>query len=295
MNAKLSFLWLEITGECQLMCTHCYADSGPRGTRGTMSDDDWKRVIDEAKKLDVKMVQFIGGEPTLHPGFSDLVVYALGRGLLVEVFSNLVRVPDRLWDVLSLSGVRLATSFYSDDAGQHENITKRRGSYAKTSANILEALRRSIPLRVGVIDTQDGQRVTEAISGLKSNGVTEIATDRLRHVGRGVRDQPSDISQLCGACGRGKVAVARNGDVWPCVFSRWMPVGNVRSATLEKVLRGPEMDAAITQINSIFPCMGKCDPAKNDCQPHCPPGYHSDPKKCWPYYYSDGDGDDDDK
>ncbi|PWK82464.1 hypothetical protein C8D88_11357 [Lentzea atacamensis] len=26
----LRFAWLEITGKCQLSCTHCYADSGPR-------------------------------------------------------------------------------------------------------------------------------------------------------------------------------------------------------------------------------------------------------------------------
>jgi len=26
----LSFLWLEITGKCNLTCSHCYADSGQR-------------------------------------------------------------------------------------------------------------------------------------------------------------------------------------------------------------------------------------------------------------------------
>ena len=25
----LSFLWLEITGNCNLSCSHCYAESGP--------------------------------------------------------------------------------------------------------------------------------------------------------------------------------------------------------------------------------------------------------------------------
>ena len=28
---SVSFVWLEITGRCQLECVHCYADFGPRG------------------------------------------------------------------------------------------------------------------------------------------------------------------------------------------------------------------------------------------------------------------------
>jgi hypothetical protein len=36
-DGRLSFLWLEITGRCQLACRHCYAESGPRGTHGSMA------------------------------------------------------------------------------------------------------------------------------------------------------------------------------------------------------------------------------------------------------------------
>jgi MoaA/NifB/PqqE/SkfB family radical SAM enzyme len=32
-----------------------------------MSRSEWCRVIDEAAMLGVQLVQFIGGEPTLHP------------------------------------------------------------------------------------------------------------------------------------------------------------------------------------------------------------------------------------
>ncbi len=63
----LSFLWLEITGRCGLSCSHCYARSGPSGSHGTMTADDWRSVISQAAGLGVSMVQFIGGEPTLHP------------------------------------------------------------------------------------------------------------------------------------------------------------------------------------------------------------------------------------
>jgi MoaA/NifB/PqqE/SkfB family radical SAM enzyme len=44
---ELNFVWLEITGKCQLSCEHCYAASGPHGSHGTMDADDWRRVIDQ--------------------------------------------------------------------------------------------------------------------------------------------------------------------------------------------------------------------------------------------------------
>jgi len=71
--SRLGFVWLEITGRCQLECVHCYADSGPTGTHGTMATDDWRRIIDECANLSVGMVQFIGGEPTLHPDLTGLI------------------------------------------------------------------------------------------------------------------------------------------------------------------------------------------------------------------------------
>jgi MoaA/NifB/PqqE/SkfB family radical SAM enzyme len=201
-----------------------------------MTPVDWLRVIDDAALLGVTMIQFIGGEPTLHPALPNLAHHALGRGLTVEVFTNLMHVPDHLWSLFSLPDIRLATSYYADRSDQHETITTRRGSDARTMSNIAEAVRRAIPLRVGLIDIMDGQRVAQARAQLAELGVTNVSTDHLRQVGRGVRDQRPGPSQLCGGCAQGKVAVASNGDVWPCVFARWMPMGNVRTARLPEIL-----------------------------------------------------------
>ncbi|MGH9206544.1 MAG: radical SAM protein, partial [Acidimicrobiales bacterium] len=192
----LRFAWLELTGRCSLLCDHCYADSGPKGTDGAMLPEDWLRAIDELAQLSGRMVQFIGGEPTLHRSLPTFVDHALIGGLGVEVFSNLVHVSPKLWEVFAQPGVRLATSYYSDNATEHDVITKGKNSYARTRANIIEALRRSIPLRVGLIDVQDGQRVEQARAELEAFGVTEIGPDRLRQIGRGVRDQQSSVDQL---------------------------------------------------------------------------------------------------
>ncbi|WP_433264849.1 radical SAM protein [Actinosynnema sp. CS-041913] len=289
----LSFLWLEITGKCQLRCTHCYAESAPSGTDGAMALSDWEGVIEQAVGLGAGMVQFIGGEPTLHRGLPDLVNRALGFGMQVEVFSNLVHVPSGLWDVFAQQGVQLATSYYSDRADEHEHITQGRGSHLRTKANIVEAVRRSVPLRVGVVDLGDGQRVEQARDELAALGVVgEVRVDRLRGVGRGARTAAPDASQLCGACGDGRVAVASDGSVWPCVFSRWLPVGNVRVDPLVEILNGPTMQAATAALAGQFARVSPCVPTMCDpqcgpsCSPACAPANNCTPKgKCVPTEY----------
>lgn len=119
----VSFMWLEVTGRCQLQCAHCYADSGPYGMHEVMTAADWRRVIDQAAGIGVSMVQFIGGEPTLYPELPELVDHTLAVGVQVEVFSNLVHVTPALGDTFDRPGVRLACSYYSDDPAQHVAVT----------------------------------------------------------------------------------------------------------------------------------------------------------------------------
>jgi MoaA/NifB/PqqE/SkfB family radical SAM enzyme len=271
--SDLRFAWLEITGKCQLSCTHCYADSGPRGTEGAMTTRDWFRVIDHIAELGARSVQFIGGEPTLHPDLPSLVDRALDAGLTVEVFSNLVHVGPRLWDTFSRPGVRLATSYYSDTAAEHEAVTGRRGSHARTRANIVEALSRDIPLRAGVIDVSSTvsssghigrQRTHAAQADLAALGVTSVGVDRLRGIGRGANASPGR-DQLCGRCGHGAVAVSPTGEVWPCVFARWISLGNVLDTDLRAILSTAAIVAPAIAGPSCWPQGG------GSCAPNDPP------------------------
>jgi MoaA/NifB/PqqE/SkfB family radical SAM enzyme len=238
-------------------------------------------VIDQAAGLGATMAQFIGGEPTLYEDLPDLIRHALGRGVQVEVFTNLAHVSPKLWDIFAQPGVRLATSYYADNVQQHESITKSHGSYARTKANIVKALSRSIPLRVGVIEVQDVQRVDEARIELAALGIAgEVRVDSLRQIGRGVREQRPDVEQLCGQCASGKVAISPNGEVWPCVFARWLPVGNVRRDTLADILGGATMAATTATLTRHFDALPRaakpCDP---QCGPNCSPACNP---SCWP-------------
>jgi organic radical activating enzyme len=298
----LRFAWLEITGKCQLECEHCYAESGPAGTHGHMTVDDWKRVIDQLVAMRVPMIQFIGGEPTLHPHFEELVRYALARQLKVEIFTNLVKLTEDLLWLYSNRHVRLATSYYTIDASDHAEITHGAKAHELTTKHIRQVVRAGIPLRAGIIDVKDGQRYEEAAQLLRAMGVTDIGFDRLREVGRGIRAGEEGIKQLCGNCIRGVIAISPDGMVWPCVFSRFLPIGSVRIDSLAELLGGRKYAQTYARLKTEFdsregavvphgmggmPSGGApCQP--NNCKPRqCQPEQGCEPP-CGPYLYQPG-------
>jgi MoaA/NifB/PqqE/SkfB family radical SAM enzyme len=260
-------IWAELTGKCQLECTHCYAESGPSGSHGTMTAQDWMNVTDDAHALGASMVQFIGGEPTMHPQFPAILRHAIETSITVEVYSNLVHVTDEVWELLTAPNASLAFSYYSSTPAQHNAVTMR-GSHAATRRNAAKAVSLGIPVRAGVIDTGTGQ-ASGAIDDLRDMGITRIGTDRVRAIGRGGNN---DISELCGRCGQGVAAVSPDGNVWPCIFSRWMTVGNVLTSPLADIMASSAMADAVAAIpqGGRSECAPDCSPSAG-CSPGSPP------------------------
>jgi MoaA/NifB/PqqE/SkfB family radical SAM enzyme len=254
----LSFLWLEITAKCNLLCRHCYADSGPRGDlHGNMSYGDWTRVIDEAAELGCRSVQFIGGEPTMHPRLADLVDHANHRSFkFIEVQTNATRLGKKLVGCFKRSGVHVGTAFYSDDPAVHEHVTQGKGSWQRTVAGIETALAAGLPVRVGVVETdRNPGHAPRAVAFLKTLGVKNIRTERMRGVGRGelvhlgMRERvPEECApkeryeELCGQCWKGKLCVTSSGSVFPCPLSRATDLGDVKSG-LSAILQTAKLTA----------------------------------------------------
>ncbi|MEK8144146.1 radical SAM protein [Streptomyces sp. M10(2022)] len=245
----------ELTGNCQLECSHCCTLSGPKVSHGVMTLNDWRQVVDDTAALGIPSVQFIGGEPTRSLHLLPLITHALGRDLTVEVYSNLTHIRPALWEAFQQVGVRLATSYYSDQPEQHDMITGGRGSHQRTRRNIVEALDRGIPLRAGLVHVNEGQRVVEAEAELRGLGVLEIRIDRARAVGRASADSATipNMSELCGRCFHHRLAVSPDGEVYGCILSRFMPTGNVRTEGLAAIVRSDRMAKA----RAAIPAMGR--------------------------------------
>lgn len=309
-DMPFSFLWLELTSKCNLACRHCYAEAGKSPNAGDrLLEDDYLALIREASELGCKSIQFIGGEPTLAPYLPSLLRTAKHANYdYIELFTNGTAINDRLVDVLSECNARVATSFYCDEPSVHDAITRKPNSHSRTVRGIRRLVSAGIELRAGIIEMDENRdRIDQTRAALERMGVTAVGVDRVRKVGRakdtgsaasaaagarGSTDGVDDLKELCGHCWKGSLSVTSAGDVSPCVFSRKMQCGNVRTSTLAQILASPALAESRSTIYSHTKESASCDPSCNPyCQPTCSPSCSPtcspiacDPRGCWPAF-----------
>lgn len=257
LQTALRFLWLEIIGRCNLTCSHCYADSGPQvSTPNSLSFDDWVLLLEEAAGLGCRQMQFIGGEPTLHPELDRLICKAEQSGFeLIEVFTNATRLSSQLLACFQEHRVNVATSFYSTNPQVHESITRVDGSWERTVEGIQKLIDQNLPLRVGIIETpENAGHAPEAKAFLQSMGARNIQMDTQRGVGRGgliALGEPTErFDQLCGQCWKGRLCVGPDGEAFPCVFSRATRLGNIRQG-LARILSSSALQQFRQKVRKI--------------------------------------------
>ncbi|MCI0438150.1 MAG: radical SAM protein [Chloroflexi bacterium] len=89
---------IEVNTGCNLACPTCFANAGP-GYNLTL--EQVERMLDQFVKTegDPEVVQFSGGEPTLHPQLFDMIRMAQDKGIRhVMVNTNGLRIAkDREW------------------------------------------------------------------------------------------------------------------------------------------------------------------------------------------------------
>lgn len=196
-----------------------------------MSCDDWFEVLADAKNNGFQGVQFIGGEPTLHPDLDKLIGYArkVCDFKYIELYSNFSNSLN--WEFLAEMNVALATSFYSKDKYIHNLIVRHGNGYEKIVNNLNTAIALKFPLRVAVIEMLENFNCTdETVHFLKHLGVKDIRIDKVRKIGRACTKNSSfdDLDrQLCGACGINNLMINNEGDVYPCIMSTHRWLGNV--------------------------------------------------------------------
>jgi len=123
-------------------------------------------------------------------------------------------------------------------------VTRRRGSHARTIANVKKLVDAGLDVRVGVIamDANAG-RIEPTLAFIRDLGVQRVAVDQARGIGRGadVTRGEAGLQALCGSCWKGKLCIAPDGVVSTCIMSKAWPVGTVLDSGLADLVESASL------------------------------------------------------
>jgi radical SAM protein with 4Fe4S-binding SPASM domain len=77
-----------ITRTCNLRCVHCYSDSNAMQYPGELDWDQMQDVVEDLAAYKIPSLLLSGGEPLIHPRFTNLVKMASAEGLKLTISTN---------------------------------------------------------------------------------------------------------------------------------------------------------------------------------------------------------------
>lgn len=265
----LDFVWLELTEACNLRCRHCYeGDTHKDDPEESLSFDEWKDVIQQLKNVGCKEIEFIGGEPTVHPHFFELLEFAVSLGHNVDIYTNLQVFDYKLLHVIKEHDIVVHFSIYGDTAAMHDAITRRQGSFSKLTYWVGRLVENKIRVKPSITIMRENQDNIQGIFALLERmGIPKnhVAVDTVRATPmRDVRgmcctDKEKDLSlrrkpsfrasrsffnmaRHVNTCLFGKLSIHPDGLVCPCEFSRDIVYGNVKSESISQILQSDALD-----------------------------------------------------
>lgn len=256
----VSGVHLQIADRCNHACEHCYQ---VQGQKGELSFEQLVAVLDDLARSGVLMLNVSGGEATLRDDLVPLLRAARERGFAVRLYTNAYTIDDALADELAAIGLlEVHVSLYSDDAAEHDAVTRVPGSLARTIAGARRLVSRGVRVTLKTPPVAEGSvrvaalaeslgcghamgfEVTPREDGSRDTKRAELTPERLVALGAitpwtpGPDDAAERAARLldasCAVCSAA-VAILPNGEVRPCTDTV-LALGNVTERPLREIL-----------------------------------------------------------
>lgn len=285
-NKNLNNIYIHLTFNCNLRCTHCYANAQPSNDSGFIEVGLLFKLIVEARKNSFRQIIFTGGEPLIHPQIYEILegLTKIKRSDINFVLrTNLTgNYPDDLLQLISKAFHQVVVSVDGDEV--NHNLRRGKGTYQIMKNNITRyqdlfglneknaELSLACVLRSSDITGHIGKSVQELGNKL---GIKRIRFRPLLPIGRAKDwDEPPASEALHShlspieiikngyfprtSCGLGQnIYIEPTGDSFPC-YAYHKPhsiLGNVFKNGLTKVIDSPEfLNLSKYNVDNIEKC-----------------------------------------
>jgi radical SAM protein with 4Fe4S-binding SPASM domain len=80
-------LQIEMTLRCTQGCSYCYAESKPDSPLG-LSTNEIKSILNDAKDINVRCIDWLGGDPLVRKDWYDILLYSQELGLINNIWTS---------------------------------------------------------------------------------------------------------------------------------------------------------------------------------------------------------------
>jgi radical SAM protein with 4Fe4S-binding SPASM domain len=267
---KITFCWLKVTNKCNLKCSFCYENSGV--TDEKITKEEFDLVLSNLINLEIKKLQFTGGEPLLHSGLKEMVVQSTKYFDVVEIYTNGTLIDENWCKFFKKNKIRVIISLHSYIPDEHDKITLVHGSQNKVINSIELLGKHDIPFRLAAV----------SVAGIKIGNIPENLKNKftskpLRVSGRGRFEQfdfelfkrkvitkdsfinqvkKEDIVKFIGVnqCFSKYICIDYNLNVYPCVMEKHFCHGNLKKESLIKLLKKSIIELSKDKIDICRDC-----------------------------------------
>lgn len=163
-------LSIEVTNACNRDCIHCFRDK--LEPRQHLPLDLFKQILRQAHQCGIRHISLTGGEPTLHPAWSDLLFALAERGLKFSILTNGYQFKQRTLPMVLKPTVRrhlnsICFSLDGASANSHDALRGEGSFHEVTEAANLCRLS-NIPFKIKTVVTNGNKKELAEIALLGS-------------------------------------------------------------------------------------------------------------------------------
>jgi len=256
-KAKIEGVFLSLTDKCNLDCKYCYQSYSPTlNPYNELKKEEWIKLIKGLKKLKIKKIRFIGGEPFLYKDFWDIVKYANKERLEIKIFTNGTLLDEELIKKVKECEAVLSFNLNSEKEGI-QDFYQGKGNWRKTINAIKKCKKENVEFEIASPLTNKNIRSIEKFIGLCTNlgakrirfvplilignasvmGKDRPSKKQIKKLEKKIKNKKIEVTIGCRSCEAGinYLTIQSNGDVTPCSINKTI-LCNIRKTTIEKII-----------------------------------------------------------
>lgn len=147
-----------LTNKCNLKCEYCYGDYSASKNE-FLAINKVPELFDTLEKNGITAIELTGGEPLLHPYFTEILKLACNKRWHINILSNGVLFDEEVYKSISDNKDRIYSQISIDGSNEsiNEKVRQVKNSFSKTLNSIIQLVEMDCKVKVVIVLTPNNK------------------------------------------------------------------------------------------------------------------------------------------